>query len=219
MSVPEEHLSAVRGLLGEPEPPKEETPTGEAEEDPRDIRIRELETKERELLDRLHANVSHVSKILESSTERRVENKKEEAPPDFDNMTPAQFAKYTIDTVREEIGTLRQETGFEIVKMRLEGQLEALNERDPEGFQKHADDIVRIMKDKGGKITPAEALTLAKAEARGNAPSEEEKQPVRRVAPTGTPPGRSTSSKPAPPPANARLAAEKNFKTIFKTRG
>jgi hypothetical protein len=218
MSIPEEHLKALGGnLLGEPPKPPapEPEPEPEPQPDPRDAMIEELRQQNRELSRKMDQQAGLVAKMVDQTSERPVQ-RTEAAEPDFESMTPAQLARHVMESVKEGHDAIRRDLGFEIVRMRLEGQLTSLHESDPEGFEKHSEDIVRIVKEKGGKVTPAEALAIAKSQAAPVAPKEETPPPApRRVASTGTVPGRSTARQAPAPVKTSREAATRAYENIF----
>jgi|SRR5262245_45322186 len=232
--LPPEHAVALGNLLGDPPniprpgapaPPPEPEPEAP---DPRDTRIAELEAQNKE----------HVSNLSEANAQLRrmlEEMRKPQAPAapqpqvtdeQLDGMTPAQLTRFLLTSIGQGMDMLNNQNVLEMSKIRLEGQLRDLYTADPTGFDKHREDIVTIVREKKGSISPEEALDIAKARAARNAGPEEEEvsreeAPRPRVAATrGVTPGTRAGSgsrpgKPAPPPANSREAAQRAMKAIF----
>lgn len=231
--LPPEHAVALGNLLGEPSPdiprPGAPAPVPEPEAeapDPRDAQIQDLR-------DQLKNRDSHLAEA--NVTMRRmldaIQTKTDAPQPaaaltdeQLDGMTPAQLTKHLIQAIGTGMDHLHQANVLEIAKIRLEGQLRDLYGNNPEAFAKHQEDIVNIVKEKRGTVSPEEALDIAMARAGRSAPREEEPEgeaPRPRVAATrGVTPGTRAGSgsrpgKPAPPPANAREAAQRAMKAIF----
>lgn len=128
--------------------------------------------------------------------------------PVWEEMTTKDIVQMVIHEVRKGDQQTRQELGYELVKIKLEQQINQAQEQFPD-FMEYSEDVVRISQEKGGAVSPVEAYHLAKAR-RGQSPAAARRSSV----PTGTRPGTARAAGPKPP-VNMRDAASRAFNEVF----
>lgn len=224
MSIPAEHMAAIQQLAGEQEADKgaeqgeeEKPPVAPASAD-----VEELKAANKALADRL----SRAERLAEEALKRpsTVVNQQPTAQKeyDWDNMTTKDIVGVVIDQIQQSNQQISQAVGFELARIRLEGQIERAAEKYDD-FMDYSADIVQKVKEKEGKITPAEAYLLIKAE-RGETPGKRKEADVKKEdgaerSPTGVRPGSAPAGvRQQKPPANSNEAATRAFKQVFRGR-
>jgi len=129
--------------------------------------------------------------------------------PAWEEMTTKDIVQMVIKEVRQGDQQTRNQVGYEILKLKLEQQINQAQEAYPD-FMEYSDEVVKISQEKGGAVTPVEAYQLAKARRQQTASR-------RPAAAGGQRPGTAKAAQPKPP-ANMREAASRAFEEVFGRR-
>lgn len=219
MSIPAEHLARLQNAGVTEEPTPVPAAPEQLELPAPDPAVEELKTQNKALMDRLDRQERLVTETLKAAQRPVVVNPPTDTKePDWDNMTTKDIVQSVIGEVRKGHVEMAQSFGFELAKIRLEGQIERAIEKYPD-FLKYGDEIVELTKTKNGQITPVEAYTLVKARHTEETSEKEETDKKEKSKSGVVPTSQRSGAKPPPAPKDIKEAATRAYNEVFGKRG